>query len=281
MKNYLIFIVAFFLFQQTFSQNTFDNIKLGSNLENGKYASIEGTKIYYETYGQGTPLLLLHGGLGSIENFENSIPSLASKYFVIAVDSPGHGRSGYTDSLSYPLLSSYMSKFIDYLKLDSLYVMGLSDGGIIGLILAANRPDKVRKLVAVGANSRLDGMNKEIIGWIKNDLINWAKNDTVWRENYLALAPQPDMIDSYLILSQAMWLTEVYISPTMLNSIQIPIMLLQGDRDLISIEHVAELHRTIKKSQLCIIPDASHFVLNEKPDLVNQIAIDFFNVKKK
>ena len=147
MKNYLIIISMILFSQQTFSQDTFNDIKFGSNSENGKFATIDGIKIYYETYGQGTPLLLLHGGLGSIMNFANCIPALASNYLVIAPDSPGHGRSEQTDSLSYQLLSNYISKFIDYLELDSLYIMGWSDGGVIGLILAADRPDKVRKLI--------------------------------------------------------------------------------------------------------------------------------------
>ena len=150
MKNYLIFVSVLLthIGQQALTQDSFNNIKIGSNTDNGKYVTIDDTRIYYETYGQGTPLLLLHGGLGSIANFEKCIPTLASHFRIIAPDSPGHGRSGNTDSLSYELVSNYISKFINHLKLDSLYVMGWSDGGVIGLILASDRPDKVRKLIA-------------------------------------------------------------------------------------------------------------------------------------
>jgi len=280
MKNYLIIISAFFLIQQTFSQDALNSFTYGSNLENGKYATIDGIKIYYETYGQGTPLLLLHGGLGSIAHFEYNIESLASENLVIAVDSPGHGRSSHTDSLSYPLLSDYVSKFIDYMELDSLNVMGWSDGGVIGLILAANRPDKVKKLIAIGANSRLDGMNPEIIEWIKNDMLAYMKSDKEFLESYKSLSPEPDRLGSFLMNSQKMWLSDSYVSTNQLNSIDIPTMLLQGDRDLIKIEHVTDIYKSMVNSQLCILPNASHYVLQEKPDIVNQIAIDFFNSRK-
>jgi pimeloyl-ACP methyl ester carboxylesterase len=281
MKNYVIILSMLLtsISQQTFSQDSFSSMRAGSNPEKGKYVTIDKNRIYYETYGQGTPLLLLHGGLGSIMNFEKCIPILASHFKVIAMDSPGHGRSSQTDSLGYELLSNYVSKFIDYLKLDSLYVMGWSDGGIVGLILAADRPDKVRKLIAVGANSRLDAFNAEGINWMRNSMIDWAKNNKEWLDNYISLTPQPDHVDSYLLHTQKMWLSDVYIPETKLKSIKIPTMIVQGDKDGIKIEHATELHRTIRNSQFCILPNTSHFVFDEKPDLMCKIAIDFFNSK--
>ncbi len=280
MKNYLIIISVIFISQQTFSQDSVNAIKYGSNLDKGKYATIDGIQIYYETYGQGTPLLLLHGGLGSIANFEKCIPELAKHYLIIVPDSPGHGRSSQTDSLSYPLLSNYISKFIDYLKLDSLYVMGWSDGGIIGLLLAAERPDKVKKLIAVGANTRLDGINAEQVDWMRNGMIDWAMNNEEWVNNYLSLTPQPEKIDTYLKNTQKMWLTDIYIPQNKIRSIKIPTMILQGDKDGIEIEHAFELYKNISNSQICILPNTSHFVFSEKPELMNIIAIDFFSNTK-
>ena len=102
-------------------------IKYGSN--NGKYISIFNTRIYYEEYGKGTPLILLQGGMGSIEHFALCIPELSKHFRVIAPDSPGQGRSELADSMSYELMAEYVSQLIDKLKLDSAYVMGWSDGG--------------------------------------------------------------------------------------------------------------------------------------------------------
>lgn len=277
MKNYLIIISVIFISQQTFSQDSVNVIKYGSNLEQKKSATIDGNQIYYETYGQGTPLLLLHGGIGSIADFEKCIPELAKHYLVIAPDSPGHGRSSHIDSLSYPLLANYISKFIDHLKLDSVYIMGWSDGGVIGLLLAAERPDKVKKLITAGANTRLDAINAQQVDWMRNNLIDWAMNTEGWLNNYLSLAPQPEKIDAYLKNTQKMWLTDIYIPQDKIRSIKIPTLILQGDKDGIKIEHAFELYENISNSQICILPNTSHFVFSEKPELMNIIAIDFFS----
>ena len=97
-------------------------IVYGSN--NGKYLTILNTRIYYEEYGKGTPLLLLQGGMGGIEDFSLCIPDLSKHFRVIAPDTPGQGRSEMADSLSYQVMAEYISRLIDLLKLDSAYVMG-------------------------------------------------------------------------------------------------------------------------------------------------------------
>ena len=121
-------------------------IKYGSN--SGKQLTIKDTKIYYEEYGSGLPLLLLHGGFGSIHDFEQVIPGLANHFRVIAVDSPGHGRSEQADSLSFELMANYISEMIDKLQLDSVYVIGYSDGGITALLLASRQHTKVKRVIA-------------------------------------------------------------------------------------------------------------------------------------
>src|SRR5215203_1914070 len=128
-------------------------IEFGSN--NGRIININGKNIYYEEYGQGTPLLLLSGGgiNRSIRDFGKCIPGLSKHYRVIAPDTPGQGRSEQTDSLSYDLLTDFMSQLIDSLKIDSCYVMGWSDGAIVSLLLANRRADKIKKVIAVGANN--------------------------------------------------------------------------------------------------------------------------------
>ncbi len=97
-------------------------VPYGSN--NGKYISIRNTKLYYEEYGKGVPLLLLHGGMGSIADYALCIPGLSKHFHVIAPDDPGIARSGMYDSISYEILADYYSDMIDKLKLDSAYVIG-------------------------------------------------------------------------------------------------------------------------------------------------------------
>ena len=113
LKNIIIAIVAFLPLLVKCQ------INYGSN--NGKFLTIRGTKVYYEEYGKGVPLLMLHGGFGDITDFQKVIPKLSEKYRVIIPDAPGLGRSEYADSiLSYQLLADYSSKFIDLLKSPAL-----------------------------------------------------------------------------------------------------------------------------------------------------------------
>src|SRR5689334_14955755 len=122
----LIFISAQFLW--TGCNPKTKEVEYGSN--GGRLISIHNSKIYYEEYGQGRPLLLLSGGglTRSIKDFEKCIPDLSKHYRVIAPDTPGQGRSELPDSLSYSLITEFMSQLIDSLKIDSINIMGWSDG---------------------------------------------------------------------------------------------------------------------------------------------------------
>ena len=252
-------------------------INYGSN--NGKYLTIRGTKIYYEEYGKGAPLLLLHGGFGSIADFKKCIPELSAKYRVIIPDAPGLGRSEHADSLmSYQLMALYYSKMIDLLKLDSAYIMGWSDGGISALLLAKNRPDKIKKVLSAGPNYRADGMKEEEIDFNKNKLCNpeWIEmNLKGWVENYKLLSPQDDW-KRYIAEAKKMWFEDEYFPKSDLEAIQIPVLIAYGDNDMYKLEHGIEMYRAVKNSQLCILPNTSHEIFDEKPELIDQIAVDFF-----
>lgn len=267
----LIFIFPFFGISQ---------INYGSN--HGKYLTIRGTKVYYEEYGKGTPLLLLHGGLGNIADFKKCIPGLSNKFRVIIPDAPGLGRSEFPDSaLTYQLLAKYYSKLIDLLKLDSLYVLGWSDGGNTGLLLANYRPDKVKKLVVSGANYKSNGMQKGLVEEAQATIMNpefVEMNMKEWIEDYKRLSPQDDW-KRYLEESKKMWFADEYFSKSILEDIKASVLVVLGDRDVVTLEHGIEMKDLIKQSQFCVLPNTSHEVFKEKPALINQIAINFFNGK--
>ncbi|HMG90121.1 MAG TPA: alpha/beta hydrolase [Chryseolinea sp.] len=253
-------------------------IEYGSN--HGKYLTIFDTQIYYEEYGAGPPLILLQGGMGGIYNFAKCIPELSKHYRIIAPDTPGQGRSELADSMSYPLMAEYISKMIDILELDSAYVMGWSDGGNAGLILGYNRPDKIKKVVAAGANYKLSGYPS-----ILNDTSDWEKEfrskefeieNKDYIKEYLSLYPSPRDWRKLIIDLNKMWHQEIYFSPEVLEGLKIPVMIVLGDRDAVTLEHGIEMHRLVKGSQLCILPNTSHAVFDEKPELINEIAIGFF-----
>ena len=255
-----------------------DKIEYGSN--EGKRVTIFNTKIYYEEYGQGTPLILLSGGglSRSIKDFENCIPGLAKHYRVIAPDSPGQGRSEQPDTLTYELLLEFTSRLIDSLKLDSVYVLGWSDGGITGILLAEKRSDKVRKVVAVGANNGLRGAippDIPIDSVYPMTLDYFEKNNKELIEQYTNTLPR-DWRKQVTVLNNMWYQKESYFPDSIYGRIKVPVMIVLGDKDEMIIEHALEMHRRIKNSQFCVLPNTTHDVFAERPDLINKIAIDFF-----
>lgn len=215
----------------------------------------------------------------SIKDFEKCIPELSKHYRIIAPDTPGQGRSELSDSLSYQVLTEFMSQFIDSLKIDSAYVMGWSDGGIVGILLAEKRPDRIKKVIAVGPNNGLKGAAAVPPGFpldsIKPLPLNeWEKNNKEMIEQYMKTLPR-DWKKLVNDLNK-MWYQKEYFSDSVYARIHIPIMIVLGDRDDISIEHGLEMHRLIKGSQYCVLPNTSHAIFSEKPDLINKIAIAFF-----
>src|ERR1700743_65598 len=152
----ILFLFAALFIQTVFAQNPekdMQNTTYGKNTTVGKYADIRGFKMYYETYGQGEPLLIIHGNGGSISNFLYQIPYFSKNYQVIIADSRAQGKSvDHTDSLSYEMMTDDINALLDKLNLKQANVIGWSDGGINGLLLAIHHPDKVKKLAVTGAN---------------------------------------------------------------------------------------------------------------------------------
>ncbi len=278
MKKITAFILVLILWTSCKTETITEAIEYGSN--RGKQIVINGKKIYFEEYGQGTPLLLLSGGglSRSIKDFEKCIPELAKHFRVIAPDSPGQGRSEQPDSVTYQVLLESMSQLIDSLKIDSAYVMGWSDGGITAIQLAAKRSDKIKKIVAVGANN---GLRRAIPPGVPIDAVQptpleeWEKNNQKTIDDYMHKLPR-DWKKLLNELNKMWYEKEAYFSDSIYTQITIQVMIVLGDRDDIIIEHGLDMHRQIKGSQFCILPNTTHEVFAERPDLINKIAIDFF-----
>ncbi len=246
-----------------------------SNSGGGHRVPINDITLYYEIHGSGNPLLLMHGGLVFIESFYSQIPALAKEFMVVAPDSRAHGRSTDTARpLSYRQMAQDMAALLEKLKLKKVDIVGWSDGGIIGLDLAMNRPELVNRLVVIGANFRTDGMTQESL-----DMTGKMTPDTAEikpaRDFYERIAPDPGRWPVFLEKVKAMWLTQPNYSAMELGRIKAPTLIILGEKDSIRKDHGEELQRTIPGSQLLIIKGASHFVGMEKPDELNKAIIDF------
>lgn len=278
MKKTCIVFSFLFLFLLNSCNTETKKIVYGSN--NGKVMRIFNTNIYYEEYGKGMPLLLLSGGGidRSIKDYEKCIPELSKHYRVIAPDTPGQGRSELPDSLTYGVITEFISQLIDSLKLDSAYVMGFSDGGIVGILLAEKRPDKVKKVIASGANNGMRGA--ALPPGIPLDSVKPMSLDMFEKVNKAMIAEYmkklPRDWKKYQHDLDKMVYAKEYFPDSIYSRIHIPVMIVLGDQDMISIEHGNEMHQKIKGSQFCVLPNTTHEVFSERPELINKIAMDFF-----
>lgn len=232
----------------------------GTNRKVGKYANVNGVKIYYEVYGEGHPLVVLHGNGGSIKDAAPFYPELLKKYKVIAIDSRAQGKSTDTDApLTYDLMAGDINALLDELKIDSAFIWGHSDGAILGLIMAMKYPKKVEKLLAFGANIQPD--STAIFSWS----INYSKK---------TVKESPDIKEKKL---NQLMLDYPNIPFSALSSIKIPVLIMAGDRDAIRPEHTLKLFQNISKSQLCILPGTTHGASWEKKELFLNLLADFFD----
>jgi len=271
----LLFLL--FLNTETLSQS---QTPYGSN--NGKYEKVNGVKLYYEVYGKGTPLMVIHGGLSSIGDMAPVISEMSKKFQVIAVDCPGQGRSEQAETLSYQLMADYFEKMIDQLKLDSVYVLGYSDGGNVALLMAADRPDKVKKALAFAAAANTSGYYSyatEGLSQLNPEFVE--KNFKWWLDPHLQRTPQKDKWKKFIVDFAKMCATSVIVPDAKLLSTKTKVMIMQGDNDIVKPEHTIEIHQKLKGSQLCIVPAASHFILYERPELFNLLATEFFEKEAK
>ena len=221
----------------------------GRNKDVGKYYDIRGFKMYCEVYGEGQPLLIIHGNSGSINNFTYQIPYFSKKYKVIIADSRAQGKSADSkDSLSYEMMADDYAALLDAMKIDSAYVIGWSDGGINGLLLAIRHPEKVKKLAVTGANLVPDtsAVPQSLLDMIMPDLIALRNkpNKTAREINALKL---------FRLLVE-----EPHIPLTNLNKIACPTLVIGGDHDVIKEEHTMLIYKNIPKAYLWILPGSGH-----------------------
>ena len=159
--------------------------------------------------------------------------------------------------------------------------MGWSDGAVVGFHLASAYPDRVRRLVAVGANIRPGGLTAEDIERIKTRLTPQTldRECPSVRASYLSQSPNPQNYDSFLARTRELWLRDPYISEEDFRRIQAPVLLAVGDRDSISLEHTGQMFAWLKTARLFILPNADHFVFDKNRDLMLSVAIDFLKEK--
>jgi pimeloyl-ACP methyl ester carboxylesterase len=251
-------------------------INYGSNDKVGKYIDIADIKVYYEIYGEGEPLLLLHGNSGSIQDFVYQIPELSKHFKVFAVDSRAQGKSSDSEKeITYALMASDMNELIDKLKLGSVHVVGWSDGGNVGLELAYANPEKVKKLVTFGANYTWEN-------WmVPPDSVTMDSKDPIIVKASKVMLKYKTGKDKIHPETQKKLinLTEKFPNFTkeQLKRIKVPVLVVVGDHDLVTLDQTLALFKSLPHSHLYIVPGASHLELIEQPELINSEILKFLS----
>lgn len=246
--------------------SSIDTTKIGNNSKVGRHIKIRGFNMYYETYGAGAPLLMIHGNGGSISNFMYQVPYFSKAYKVIVADSRAQGKSVDTgDSLSYEMMADDFNALLDTLHLDSCFVIGWSDGGIDGLLLAMRHPDKVKKLAVTGANLWPDTTAVDPI------IYDWAMK---YNASFKKLKQTPEIRNNSKVAHLLSY--EPHITTGQLKKIKCPTLVIGGDHDVILPKHTLLIAESIPRSYLWIVPNSGHSTPIYYKDQFNEVVNNFF-----
>jgi pimeloyl-ACP methyl ester carboxylesterase len=234
------------------------------------YFNLRGHQVWnYEWSDNGDPLVLLHGGMSATEDFDKYLlPAVENSHHVFAYDRTGQGRTGDQEgSFHFDFQTKEAIAYLEDVVRGPAHLVGWSDGGIISLLVALARPDLVKSIVAIGTNYHFDNGSQHISPWplSEKDRIEHAER-----------SPDPDeALDEKQSKMIHVWNTEPSLTTNDLARILCPVLVLSGDDEAFSFEHTTSLYEALPQGQLAIIPGASHFVIKEKPVLVQTIIRGF------
>ena len=251
------------------------------------YVPVNGLHMYYEIHGDGSPLALLHGAMGTIDScFANLLPALAAGRQVVAIELQGHGHTADVDRpLSYPQMAADAAALLEALGVGTADLVGYSLGGAVALELAMRYPALVRRVVyAGGASYRRDGLYPEMLEEPES-----AADDltgSVWHKAYARVAPDPsrwlDLVAKNFELDRtfAGWPDED------IQALTAPVLLIIGDSDIVRPEHTMKMFRLLgggvlgdiaglPASQLAVLPGTSHVGLLDRVDWLRSMILEF------
>jgi pimeloyl-ACP methyl ester carboxylesterase len=247
------------------------------------HVPVNGISYYYEIHGAGEPLLLLHGGLMSIDMFRPILPKLDGRQ-VIAVDLHGHGRTGLGGKpVDLVRQGDDLAVILAQLGYPQVDVMGYSMGGGIAFRLAAQHPDKVRRLVMVSMGFAQEGFYPEMLPMqaaVGAGMVEQMKGTPMY-ESYVKVAPEPEEFGQ-LLDQMGAWMRTPYHWADDVKQLTMPTMLVVGDSDMFRLEHIVEFYKLLgggqkdagwqrehmAKNRLAILPGVTHYEIFDAPQLV-------------
>ena len=252
----------------------------------GKYVEANGLQIYYEAYGQGEPLLLIHGGTATSQSWASHLLAFTEHFRVFALDSRGHGRTDDPmGELSYRVMADDVTALIGALGLQRPLVLGYSDGGQIALELGMRYPGLARALVLGGTQfSFSEAYLKDaraLLGITDGEEVQPEKLERE-QPDFVAYLREahghvygPEYWKTYAKKIAALWLTPLHYAPEDLATITDPVLLLTGDRDGVATEESIELFHLLPNAELAVAPASDHSFIDAKAGLFDALVLDF------
>lgn len=238
----------------------------------GDYVDLRGHQIWnVEWPNSGQAVVLLHGGLSATEDWDKYIlPAVESSFHVFAYDRTGQGRtSDQVGSLHFSFQTREAIAYLEDVVKEPAHLIGWSDGGIIALMVAMERPDLVLSVIAIGANYHYKSGGESI------EL--WEISDEDRLEHAQRSPDEPGALDSKVARMWKIWNTEPTLSKEDLSKITCPTLIMASDDENFSFAHITSMYEAIPLGQLAIVPGTSHYVIKEKPALAQAIIKDFLS----
>lgn len=258
----------------TQGNNLGSSVPYGDNLKVGKYAQTSDAKIYYEVYGKGEPILILHGGgVGSPYEMGKIIDDLKKNYKVIVMSTRGHGRSEIGNSpLTYKQKADDAVAVLNSVGEKSVKILGFSDGAYTAYEIAALYPEKVERIVAIGAGTLQKGFFPD-----KMSLTDLEKFDSKFIEEQKKIRPEPERWQEFCDSYMKFW-HEMSVGEETFSKIKCPVLLIVGDED----DHapvitVLQAHQIIENSRLCVVPKAWHAAFLDNYEVTSAAIFPFIN----
>lgn len=251
------FILLMFVFSLVDCSHTpkkldIENVELAPS-QSG-YLTVNGTDLYYEIYGSGEPLVLLHGGGSDIHvSFGKGISSLAKKFKVIAIDEQGHGKSPATSrAFGFEQTADDIAEVLKQLKIENALFLGFSNGATTGMYLAIRHPGSVKKMVLGSGLYSRSGAPKQFWQAMNNSTINDMPQEL--KEAYLKTSPHPQDLMKMFIFDSTRMKTFKDVPTKAIQKIKIPVLIMQTDQDVASVEHGIQITRLLPKGRFAVLP---------------------------
>ena len=230
-------------------------------------------RLWYEEQGSGEPLVLLHGGLTDARFFEHNVGALAERFHVFATDQRGHGHTPDVEGpITFDLMTQDTIDFFEEVVGEPAHLLGHSNGAFVALLIALRRPELVRRLVLVSGGFHRDGFVQS------GDQVDVDAAVAALGPSYGEVSPDGEEHFRVVVEKLAeMERSQPALPEPELRMVKAPTLVMFGDDDLVTMEHVNATYEGIPDSELAIVPGTSHFLLQEKPPLCNEIVIRFLS----